>query len=323
MAYIPILQVGHWEPFLGFVWQYARQTSGHTTAAEWMQSAKGREESRLLQLIEENSLSLPELVNRYFNELSRPTNEHCLRCNSTFRDTQKSHCGLCGWDYQIAATLQADAFEQVVRLQGALNAQKLQQELLVFKLQQQSSQLDGELYQLLNLYADQEQKEKELSEQIRIKQHDLAEKKVRKHQLESQLAPLEDEIKEMITLAKNIDSIYKSFRPLNHSKTVTLRVENGKLVASARQSVPFPADLIMALKSTALPDDAIVNKATYFLFLKKENWKTISDNRWQFDLNQQVADQVSPGTYYAQFSPLSPAEFNCRVDFVSKPLTFR
>jgi hypothetical protein len=212
--------------------------------------------------------------------------------------------------------------KQAIKENEQLNAQKALQDRIMYNLGQQFKKIDQETRQCGEECSTLETEKEMITEQIKSYWKILEEKQNQKKLLESRWEMMNNDIKDMNNMLSNADSLYKNFKQLNHSLTLTLRTEGAKVLASARTAIKFPTDLVIALKQVKTPGE-IIKHACCYLIIRKTYWQECGENKWSFDLTHTTIEKLARGTYHAQFSHLHLQENDYKIEFVSKKIILR
>jgi hypothetical protein len=319
MLYEQLLQFGHWEAFLTYLWHHSdcAERSEHPTYETWMNTTVNKEDKSLENLFSVNPDMLFRYVNQYLEHLANEQPKgFCLRCNRNFKLEQEPDCQQCGWKFdggQIVANVSAS-----IELNEHLNARYVVKQIAYLQAQAYFEQLDMEARTWSEACSTMVSQE----EAMRMELETRIANKEKRENLEKQLQAQDSKIKELEEIQKNTESLFLYPNEVPQ-QVIELQIKGYMLHAKGRSLLKFPIDLIMGVQKVTDGRPAkTINKTACFLFINENQWVQLSEKEWKADLFEIARGKISGDFYINCFSHLHKKE--CLTDFhyTIKRLTF-
>jgi hypothetical protein len=319
MSYSEILQHGHWEAFLEYLWQHHDyELRTQRSAKTWAQSVQGDEiEGTLLTLFEGDGELLAEQVGKYIEHVARQHPKgHCLRCNRGFATSALHDCQLCGWDFESASQGEINALG--LEINEHLNAQYIEKQLSCLQAAYQFERLDNET----KWWSVECERIKEAEPSLRaelLERQSLRKKKIK---LEHTLRTQDEQIKNFEQVQKNAESLFLKYNDRQPEQSLTLVFKGHILHVKAPPPLKFPIALVMGVQKTT--DGVVVktvNKTCCFVFIHENDWESIGNHEWKVDLFEIANGKIAGDFYVNYFSHLHKKD-GVTLRYDTKRLTF-
>lgn len=322
MLYADLLQYGHWESFIAYLWkntEFAKR-SGTSSLSVWIKNADQAEEKTLRQHYKDDEETLMQHVGDYFQHCAKSGDQtYCLRCNGNFIDSKKDFCSYCAWDFTyITPENQAG-----IEINQHLNAAYVQQQIDLIQTVTAFERLDRDAAFWSAEYERMEQTREQLKKEIEQTKLNAAFESGKKENLEQTLNNQGQQIRQLEMMLKNAESLFLPFDDRQSEQFIALTFKGHILHAVARPPIKFPIDLVMGFqKSTDGPPVKTINKTSCFVYIHEHYWTPVSTHEWKVDLSEITKGKVSGDFYINCFSHLHKKDHLTNIRYDIKRLSF-